>query len=65
MPNLSIQPSLIKLSEGDVAAKIRAIGCYTSQISTFWHDLQDMDTVTRAAMTVAGSYAERYWSIMS
>jgi LmbE family N-acetylglucosaminyl deacetylase len=31
------------LSESDLRAKIEAIGCYKSQISTFWEDLNDME----------------------
>lgn len=65
-PKLTLSPEHIELNEVDVAAKIRAIACYTSQISTFWKDLDDMEQATRAAMKAVGRgvYTERYWRII-
>lgn len=53
------------LDEADVEAKLQAIGCYQSQISTFWHGLADMESRTRESMLAAGNgvYAERYWRV--
>ncbi|RMF77235.1 MAG: hypothetical protein D6737_18360, partial [Chloroflexi bacterium] len=46
-------------------AKIEAIACYRSQISTFWEDVDDMAHSTRMAMTLVGegTPAERYWRV--
>jgi LmbE family N-acetylglucosaminyl deacetylase len=65
LPKAEFRPFLAKLSEDDVSAKVRAIACYQSQISTFWKDINDMEQVTRAAMMAVGSgtFAERYWTI--
>jgi LmbE family N-acetylglucosaminyl deacetylase len=44
----------VMLSEEALEAKIAAIACYRSQISTFWADTAEMATAVRA-------FAERYW----
>jgi LmbE family N-acetylglucosaminyl deacetylase len=44
----------VPLSEKGLEAKIAAIACYRSQLSTWWADLTDMETAVRA-------FAERYW----
>ena len=51
------------LTEADVQAKIDAIACYGSQISSFWKGLPEMETATRAALIRAGggTAGERYW----
>lgn len=46
-------PQRIALNDADVSAKIRAIACYQSQISTFWPDLSAMEAETRAIMQAA------------
>ncbi len=53
----------IELDEADVRAKIEAIACYRSQISTFWNDLEQMETEARRSMqdSATGKYLERYW----
>ena len=53
------------LSEADMRAKIAAIACYQSQISTFWDSLDDMAVSVRQAFTDAatGTYVERFWKI--
>jgi len=52
------------LEEADVMAKVQAIACYRSQISTFWKSLDAMDKATRQSMTdTNGGLVERYWLI--
>ncbi len=53
------------LDEANVEVKLQAIGCYQSQISTFWHSLADMETRTRESMRAAGNgtFAERFWRV--
>jgi LmbE family N-acetylglucosaminyl deacetylase len=57
------QAELVRLSEEALEAKIAAIACYGSQLSTFWTDLAEMATGVRAfaERTGSGSPAERYW----
>ena len=56
---------LFPLNEAALAAKIRAIACYRSQISTFWDDVEDMARAVRAyARQVGKAYdAERLWRL--
>ena len=51
------------LSEQALQAKIAAIACYRSQLSTFWTDEAEMATKVRAFAERAGNgrLAERYW----
>lgn len=60
---LSLEPR--PLSEADVDAKLEAIACYESQISTFWPSLTDMAAKTRESMLAAGNghSVERFWRI--
>lgn len=57
---------VVPLNEDEVLAKIHAIACYRSQISTFWADLPEMEQDVRQALLNAGDgvYAERYWRIV-
>lgn len=48
------------LSEYALSAKIAAIACYHSQISTFWHSLDEMAQRVRA---YSSEYGERLWLI--
>ena len=59
----SMQLEVRPVGEADIAAKIRAMACYHSQISTFWADVEDMAASTRQSMTEAGEGlpAERFW----
>ena len=58
----TMQPHLIRLSDADLAAKIAAIRCYQSQISTFWEDINEMEIRVRAyAYEIDGQGAERLW----
>jgi LmbE family N-acetylglucosaminyl deacetylase len=56
---------LILLSEQALEARIAAIACYRSQISTFWADVAEMATAVRtfAERTGNGRLAERYWKL--
>jgi LmbE family N-acetylglucosaminyl deacetylase len=51
------------LSETDLDAKIRAIACYQSQISSFWSSTAAMAEAVRqyAAQVGQGMYTERVW----
>ncbi len=65
-PPLRLEREIVPLSEMEVSAKLNAIRCYESQISTFWADAAAMETATRQAMNEAGGGqpAERYWNIV-
>jgi hypothetical protein len=60
------EPELVPLSEQALRAKIAAIGCYGSQISTFWGSREVVNTTVRAfaEQTGQGELAERYWHPM-
>ena len=54
---------LVMLSAEAMEAKVAAIACYRSQISTFWADAGEMAASVRAfaGRTGGGVPAERYW----
>ena len=57
-------PVLTPLQEADLAAKVAAIDCYRSQISTLFGDRTSMENrVWRYAERISGrrGYAERFW----
>jgi LmbE family N-acetylglucosaminyl deacetylase len=58
-----LEPELIELDEAALAAKVEAIACYRSQLSSFFKDEAEMAARVRAyAETVgAGRPAERLW----
>ncbi len=66
---VSLMPTVIVLDEAALHAKIEAIACYESQISTFWPDIETMAKEVRAAAEQTGSWkfavqgvlAEREW----
>ena len=62
---LSLRESKVNLSEADLAAKVSAIACYESQISTFWESEEAMARDLRRSSTDAqtGLMVERYWEI--
>ena len=62
---LPLEPADVLLSETDIRAKIKAIACYESQISTFWTSLESMEDDVRRAFTdpQTGEYVERYWKV--
>ena len=53
----------VLLSEADIQAKVDAIACYRSQISSFWQSLVVMEADVRLSSRhpQAGHYLERYW----
>ncbi len=53
------------LSERDIRAKVNAIACYSSQISTFWKSLDAMEADVRQSSThpQTGDYVERFWKM--
>jgi LmbE family N-acetylglucosaminyl deacetylase len=62
-PPIPLQPELVPLSEANVAAKVKAIRHYHTQISTWWADEAEMESKVRAALarTGNGQPAERFW----
>jgi hypothetical protein len=64
---LKLEAETILLGEADVAAKVKAVGLYTTQISGMWADAAAMDAGLRAALnrTGGGQPAERLWKIVS
>ncbi len=66
--SLAIQviPEVHAISETGLHAKIEAIGCYQSQISTFWHSTTHMSQSVRSYAHQVGKsvdvlYGERLW----
>lgn len=57
------EPELVPLSEQALSAKVAAIACYASQISTFWGSQDVLNATVRAFAEQAGQNepAERYW----
>jgi LmbE family N-acetylglucosaminyl deacetylase len=58
------QDKVVPLEEAEMAAKIAAIACYSSQISTFFSGLDEMAQRLRAYAASVGrkkGWAERYW----
>jgi LmbE family N-acetylglucosaminyl deacetylase len=60
----ALRPALHTLNEAALQAKIEAIACYESQISTFWPDLDAMAAAVRAMAVQTGGAqpAEREWT---
>lgn len=63
--DLSLAASHVILDERDIRAKVEAIACYASQISTFWKSLEAMEADVRQASThpQTGAYVERFWDV--
>ncbi len=61
--DIRLDSQIFWVSETEVDAKIQAIACYNSQISTFWKSENEMAIAIRQAMLRAGRtvLAERYW----
>jgi len=57
------ESELVLLSEHGLSAKVAAIACYRSQISTFWGSQGAVNATVRAfaEQTGQGDPAERYW----
>lgn len=60
-----LHPVELVMREDDVSIKLSALRAYHSQISSFWHDPDDMDTRIRTFMTRTGGgiMAERCWRV--
>ncbi len=56
---------LFALKEAALEAKVRAIACYRSQISTFWADVEEMEQAVRSYARQVGEThdAERLWRL--
>jgi LmbE family N-acetylglucosaminyl deacetylase len=50
------------VAEDDLQAKVKAIAAYASQISTFWKDVETMETAVRAFAASTGG--ERLWRVV-
>ena len=63
--DVSLAASHVILGERDIRAKVKAIACYSSQISTFWKSLEAMEADVRQASThpQTGEYVERFWDV--
>lgn len=66
-PDLRLEPEVVELGEADVQAKVEAIACYQSQMSSFWPNLQAMEQEVREMLVRTGNGvpAERYWRVSS
>jgi LmbE family N-acetylglucosaminyl deacetylase len=62
-PDLGLELEIVDLNDADVKAKIEAIACYQTQLSSFWPDVQAMEQEVREMMGRAGNGvpSERYW----
>ena len=63
--DLPLERADVAISAAEMAAKIEAIACYESQITTFWADLAAMESDVRRAFTDSetGATVERFWKI--
>ena len=63
--DIPLAASHVTLREQDIQAKVKAIACYTSQISTFWQSLAAMEADVRQSSTHpdSGEYVERFWML--
>lgn len=65
------EPETITFAEDALEAKVRAAACYKSQLSTFWHNREEMTEAFRVQASAAAQlaqvqgYAENYWRIPS
>jgi hypothetical protein len=61
----------VTFTERALEAKVGAAACYQSQLSTFWHNLEEMTDAFRTQALAAASladiegYAETFWRISS
>ncbi|NLG51484.1 MAG: PIG-L family deacetylase [Chloroflexi bacterium] len=63
LPDVCWRHEITYFDEQALAVKGQGVACYTSQISTFWANLDEMHAALRAqALLVGGErYGERYW----
>lgn len=62
-PPITLLSETVALEEAQVVAKLKAITCYRSQLSSFWESVEVMESRTRQSMIEAGGGqpGERYW----
>lgn len=55
----------VLVTEQALQAKMDAVACYVSQLSTFWSSMDDMRAAlrTQALSVGAGRYGENYWAL--
>ncbi len=59
---LNLEAQLIQFDKAEITAKIQAIDCYRSQLSTFWNNRKAMIQDVKQAFYVGdGMFGERYW----
>lgn len=58
---VSIQPITHVCSEQAIEVKLKSIEAYDSQISTFWHSVDEMRQKIRTFMTRSGTATENLW----
>lgn len=62
LPGINLRPVVQILSVANMEAKIRAIACHRSQISTFWENEEGMgQDVLGAFLRPDGTFTEKYW----
>lgn len=61
----TLAPELIYLAEGDLHARVEAMACYASQLSSFWANRPAMDEAVRQFTNRVGQQApaERIWRL--
>ena len=65
---IKVEAESITLSRFDIMAKIKAIACYKSQISTFWDNLEAMEAEIRDMFRSdedSDTYVECFWVIQN
>lgn len=61
--DLVVQPRWVYLDEHDLSAKVDAMACYESQISTFWADKEAMKRDVHLSFRIKTElWGERYWA---
>jgi hypothetical protein len=61
-PDFELELETLELNESDVQAKVEAIGCYKTQMSSFWPEVMAMGQEVRAGDEVP---IESYWRVIS
>ncbi|MEQ8672949.1 MAG: PIG-L family deacetylase [Aggregatilineales bacterium] len=62
----NLTSTMAELNKQDVTAKIQAIACHQSQLSTFWKTRAEMIKDVRQSFYIGdGNFGERYWQITS
>ena len=62
-----MESEIIRLSDDDLGAKLRAMGCYRSHLHVvLGEDTAEMEGLAREYMTILGdgTPAERYWRVV-